>query len=73
MAALKAQFPDEQAAHGSFVHSVGTSNDHVRRLKRLEDAVGMTHDEINPTRIVSIGSLQYLISAHDRERIGGCT
>jgi len=29
----------------------------------------MTHDDINPTRIVPIGPLQYLTSAHGRERL----
>ncbi len=29
----------------------------------------MTHDDINPTRIVPIGPLQYLQSAHGRERL----
>ncbi|HEY0798351.1 MAG TPA: glutathione S-transferase C-terminal domain-containing protein, partial [Candidatus Baltobacteraceae bacterium] len=29
-----------------------------------------THDDINPTRIVPIGPLQDLMSAHGRERLG---
>jgi putative glutathione S-transferase len=31
----------------------------------------MTHDEINPTRIVPLGPAQDLTSAHGRERFPG--
>jgi putative glutathione S-transferase len=44
----------------------GTVNfDHIKRHYYA------THDEINPTRIVPIGPLQYLDAPHGRERLAG--